>query len=236
MIVNVLVPVQGVGFGHAFLNLNLNNTGPCELPAMKGRVCPLTGCSNPSTAGVVGGYLPVLRWTFDEITQPCGPLGCDVACSNADSDVVWELTVLGEPEPPSAAHQTVWFRYLRFRRSTGVLLDHITIDNNQAYPSTQYDSAALRSEFYSQLLKTSNSYDLLFGISNATAGASSKYTSSKLVSDLGVDAPPGAAPAATDQRPMVVTASDQAATRMIDQAKHSIIREWIARQDTVWGR
>ena len=198
----------------------------------------MTGCTNPSTAGIVGGYLPVLRWTFDEITQPCGPLGCDVACARANSDVVWELTALGEPEPPSAVHQTLWYRYLRFRRSTGELLEHITVDNNQAYPSTQYDSAALRSGFYSQLLKTSNSYDALFGANNGTThdNRGGGGTSSKLATDLGVSAPPGASPAATDRRPMVVTASDEAATRLIDQAKHSLIREWIARQDTVWGR
>ena len=100
-------PAQGVGFGHAFLNLNLNNTGPCDpsLPGGKGKTCPQTGCTTPSTAGVVGDYLPVLRWTFQEITQPCGHLGCDVACARANSDVRWELTVLGEPEPPSSAHQ-----------------------------------------------------------------------------------------------------------------------------------
>ena len=106
----------------------------------------MTGCTNPTTAGVVGGYLPVLRWTFDEIPQPCGHLGCDGACAVADSDVLWELTVLGEPEPPSPAHQSVWFRYIRFKRSSGELLDSITVENNQAYPSTAYDSPSLRSE------------------------------------------------------------------------------------------
>ena len=61
-------------------------------------------------------------------------------------------------------------------------------------------------------------------------------TSSRLVTDLGVMAPPGAAVTATDDRPMVVEASNEAATRLIDQAKHSIIREWIARPDTMWWR
>lgn len=231
-------PVQGVGFGHAFLNIAFNNSGPCELPAMKGRMCPVTGCDQPSTAGIVGGYLPVLRWTFDEISQPCGALGCDVACSLADSDVVWELTVLGEPEPPSPAHQTVWFRYLRYQRSTGTLLDSITVENNQAYPSTEYDSATARSGFYAQLLKTSNSYDALFGLDGPhdRSHATAHGTSSKLITDLGVAPPPEAATIATDTQPMVVMASDEAATRLIDQAKHSLIREWIVRPDTLWGR
>ena len=57
-----------------------------------------------------------------------------------------ELSVLGEPEPPSPAHQSVWFRYIRFKRSSGELLDSITVENNQAYPSTAYDSPSLRSE------------------------------------------------------------------------------------------
>ena len=140
--------------------------------------------------------------------------------------------------PPSPAHQTVWFRYLRYRRSTGTLLDSITVENNQAYPSTEYDSAASRSAFYAQLLKTSNSYDALFaGKGPDDRGLAPAHgTSSKLLTDLGVAAPPEAAPAATDTRPMVVTASDEAATRLIDQAKHSLIREWIVRPDTVWGR
>lgn len=140
---------------------------------MKGRTCQVTGCTNPSTAGVVGGYLPVLRWSFNEITQPCGRAGCDVACAIVDSDVLWELTVLGEPEPPSPAHQTIWFRYLRYKRSTGELLDSITVDNNQAYPSPVYDSPGLRSEFYAQLLKTANSYDALFAGAKALGGADS---------------------------------------------------------------
>ena len=63
-----------------------------------------------------------------------------------------------------------------------------------------------------------------------------KVVSAKLMADLGVAAMPGAAPAASDRQPMVVSASDAAATRLIDQAKHSIIREWITRPDTVWGR
>jgi hypothetical protein len=244
-------PAQGVGFGHAFLNLPLNNTAPCELPAMKGRTCTVTGCSNPSTAGIVGNYLPVLRWSYDEVTQPCGPAGCDVACARADSDVIWELTVLGEPEPPSAVHQTVWFRYLRFRRSTGQLLDQITVQNNQAYPARRYDSATLRSEFYAQLLKTANSYDALFAANSSSSssaevpsqpaaggrrGGALSGSSSRLVTDLGVPAIAGASPAASDGQPMVVVASDASATRLIDQAKHSLIREWIARQDSVWGR
>lgn len=244
-------PALSVGFGHAFLNIDLNNTGPCDpkIPGMKGRTCPVSGCTNPATAGIVGGYLPVLRWTFHEITQPCGHLGCDVACANSDSDVMWELTVLGEAEPPSAAHQTVWFRYLRFARSTGQLLDSITVDNNQAYPSTVYDSPSLQSEFYAQLLKTSNSYDALFGDANESATTIERdqsqdgnltqhvySTSSKLLTDLRVATPPNVAPSATDAKPMVVSASDEAATRLIDQAKHSIIREWIVRPDMVWGR
>ena len=30
-------------------------------------------CANPATAGVVGGYLPVLRWTYEETAAGCKP-------------------------------------------------------------------------------------------------------------------------------------------------------------------
>ena len=73
-------------------------------------------CANPATAGVLGGYLPVLRWTFDETAAECGscrtpgdPTGC---CCPGINTSVWDITVLGEPNPPSAVHQTVWWRYL----------------------------------------------------------------------------------------------------------------------------
>ena len=106
---------------------------------------------------------------------------------------------------------------------------------------THVPAAALPpNRFYAQLLKTSNSYDALFGgAANGTRqerAARHGATSSKLYTDLGVAAPLEAAPGATDAHPMVVSASDDAATRLIDQAKHSIVREWIARVDTVWGR
>ena len=31
-------------------------------------------CANPATAGVVGGYLPVLRWTYEETAAGCTAL------------------------------------------------------------------------------------------------------------------------------------------------------------------
>jgi hypothetical protein len=69
-------------------------------------------CTNPATAGVVGGYMPILRWTFNE-THACGagshPTGC---CPDVDDSVVFDVTVLGELDPPSAVHQSVWWRYL----------------------------------------------------------------------------------------------------------------------------
>ena len=166
-------------------------------------------CANPTTTGVVGGYLPVLRWTYDETSSKCGagPMAC---CPGANVSV-WDVTVFGEPDSPSAAHQTVWWRYLRYNMTTGEVLDMVLVENNQAYPSTEYDSAELREGFYGELLKTVSSWDALFGIKDqppAPAG---------FVVDLAVAAPP--ATGVTDRQPMVVTASDPQAQRIIDQAK-----------------
>ena len=70
-------------------------------------------CTNPATAGVVGGYMPILRWTFNETAAACGagphPTGC---CPGVDDSVIFDVTVLGELDPPSAVHQSVWWRYL----------------------------------------------------------------------------------------------------------------------------
>lgn len=132
-------------------------------------------------------------------------------------------------------HQTAWWRYLRYRKSTGELLTTVTIENNAAYPSTVFDSPALLSAFYAELLKTSNTYDALFGVKNSRKSGS-KSGQPLLFADVGVATPAHASPAATDAKPLVVTASDAAAIRIIDQSKHSLIREWIARQDSVWGR
>ena len=55
-------------------------------------------------------------------------------------------------------------RRRRFNITTGAVLDTIIVENNQAYPSTVYDSEDLRSRFYMELLKTTLSYDSLFGL------------------------------------------------------------------------
>jgi len=59
---------------------------------------PVAGCPNPCRAGVVGGYLPVLRYTFDEIVRPTHGACCVEQCyeNETQSDIKWELTVLGE--------------------------------------------------------------------------------------------------------------------------------------------
>lgn len=87
-------------------------------------------CANPATAGVVGGYLPVLRWSFDETGTACG--AGPQACCRGENVTVWDITVLGEPDAPSAAHQTVWWRYLRYNMTTGEVLDTVIVDSNQA--------------------------------------------------------------------------------------------------------
>ena len=125
--------------------------------------------------------------------------------------------------------------------STGAILDTIIVDNNQAYPSTVYTSADLEAGYYTELLKTANAYDSLFGL-NSTAAATATASSgtadpgkqaawSAPTADLRVAAPAGSGVGATDSQPMVVTASDPAAQRIIDQAQHSLIREWIVRPD-----
>ena len=113
-------------------------------------------------------------------------------------------------------------------------MDTIIVDNNQAYPSTVYDSQDLRTSFYTELLKTTLSYDALFGLADKDSDATK--TIGDLAVDLAVVAPAIAGSGATDRRPMVAMASDAQAQRIIDQAKHSIIREWIVRPDVVWGR
>jgi hypothetical protein len=124
-------------------------------------------------------------------------------------------------------------RRRRFNITTGAVLDTIIVENNQAYPSTVYDSEDLRSRFYMELLKTTLSYDSLFGLGGGREGGAAATGLDSLVVDLAV-APPVAE--VTDRQPMVVGASDARAQRIIDQAKHSIIREWIVRPDIVYGR
>jgi hypothetical protein len=214
-----LTPQQSVGFDHPWGWPGGPLAGP-QVGAQTFGASRLV-CANPATAGVVGGYLPVLRVTYDETSDDCGagPMAC---CPGADV-AVWDVTVLGEPDPPSAAHQTVWWRYLRYNLSTAEVLDTVIVQNNQAYPSTEYDSTALRAGFYSELLKTASSYDALFGSQSPAAAEAAEF-----VLDLGVAAPDTAATSVTDGTPMIVTASDPRAQRLIDQAKHSIIREWSA--------
>ena len=171
-------------------------------------------CANPTTAGVVGSYLPVLRWTYDETSSACG--AGPMACCPGVNVSVWDVTVLGEPDAPSAAHQTVWWRYLRYNMTTGEVLNTVIVENNQAYPSTVYDSAELTVGFYGELLKTSASYNALFGITDQPSAPASP---AGFVVDLAVAAPPNVL--VTDGRPMVVTASDLRAQRIIDQAKRT---------------
>lgn len=118
--------------------------------------------------------------------------------------------------------------------STGAVLDTIIVENNQAYPSTVYTSPDLG--YYTELLKTANAYDALFRLNstaatNAATAAAATASSGTVTADLRVAAPAGSGTGATDFQPMVVKASDRAAQRIIDQAQHSLIREWIVRPD-----
>jgi hypothetical protein len=81
-----------------------------------------------------------------------------------------------------------------------------------------------------QVLKTANSYDQLFGL---TPSAGSGFGSLSLTADLKVA--PSNPKGGTDRKPMTVVASNPAAMRLIDQSRHSLVREWIARRDVVWG-
>ena len=201
-------PSQGVGWTHPWRTpyfSQLNTSRPPPLAA-------------PNSCGILGGFQPILRWTFDE---PCGP---GSSCAKSGAQVTWEQTILGAVKPPSAAHQSIYVRWIRYAPASGELLDEVYIDTNQPYPSTTYKDPIIAAEFYREVLKTANSYTGLFGMPTAAAAPSV---------DLKIAATGGGT--GSDSAPMVVSATDPSAARVIDQSRHSLVREWIARRDEVWG-
>jgi len=140
-------PIQGTGWTHPWRTpyfTELNTSRPTPL-------------ANPSTAGILGGWHPTLRWTFDE---PCGPGsvphgtqgGYGPDCNvRSNETVTWEQTIVGEVDPPSAAHQSVFIRWIRYSPDTRVLLKAVYVDTNQPYPSSQLDDPEIAAAFYREV-------------------------------------------------------------------------------------